>query len=221
MRVLIVEDEPELRQAIGRRLKAAGHGVDQAISADEAESFLASYPYDVIVLDRGLPDGDSLDRLRRWRAGGNTTPVLFLTARDRVQDRVTGLEAGADDYLVKPFAMEELVARLAAIARRGETIEASVVRIGDLEIDSGRREVRRGEVLLPLRPKEWTVLQVLAAGVGRVVSRREIRERCWGEEDEPVSNVEEVVVAALRKKLGTPPVIRTIRGGGYLLESPE
>ncbi len=218
MRVLIVEDQPELRQAVGRRLRAEGHGTDEADDGGSAESFASSYRYDVIVLDRMLPDGDALDLLKRWRARGMVTPVLFLTARDQVVDRVDGFEAGADDYLVKPFAMDELMARLTAIARRGATTRPSRVEVGDLEIDFGRREVRRAGVLLALRPKEYAVLELLATRAGQVVARREIVAGCWGEDHEPLSNVEEVVIAALRRKLGHPPLIRTVRGAGYLLE---
>lgn len=218
MRVLVVEDQIEICQAVGRRLRAEGHGVDEAGDGGTAESFVSSYRYDVIVLDRMLPDGDALELLQRWRSRGVATPVLFLTARDLVEDRVDGFEAGADDYLVKPFAMDELMARLTAIARRGATTRPSRARIGDLEIDFGRREVRRAGVLLTLRAKEYALLQLLATHVGRVVSRGEIVASCWGEDHEPLSNVEEVVIAALRRKLGRPPLIRTVRGAGYLLE---
>ena len=220
MRVLVVEDDFEIRRAVGRRLRADGHGADEADDGGAAESCGRSYRYDVIVLDRMLPDGDALDLLRGWRARGVATPVLFLTARDLVTDRVDGFEAGADDYLVKPFAMDELMARLVAIARRGATTRPSRIEIGDLEIDFGRREVRRAGVLLTLRPKEHALLELLASRAGRVVSRREIVAGCWGEDHEPLSNVEEVVIAALRRKLGRPSLIRTVRGAGYLLEDP-
>ncbi len=218
MRVLVVEDQLEIRQAVGRRLRADGHGADEAGDGGTAESFVATYRYDVIVLDRMLPDGDALDLLQRWRARGVATPVLFLTARDLIEDRVDGFEAGADDYLVKPFAMDELMARLTAIARRGAAIRPSRIEIGDLDIDFGRHEVRRAGVLLPLRPKEYALLELLASRAGRAVSRDETVAGCWGEDHEPLSNVEEVVVAALRRKLGRPPLIRTVRGAGYLLE---
>ena len=218
MRVLVVEDELEIRQAVARRLRAGGHGVDEAVDGDEAESFIASYSYDVLVLDRMLPDGDSLERLERWRSGGLVTPALFLTARDQVSDRVAGFEAGADDYLVKPFAMDELVARVSALGRRGASMRPSRLEVADLVIDFSRREVRRGGVLLPLRPKEYAVLELLAGQAGRVVSRERLVAGCWGEEKSPGSNVEEVVVAALRRKLGKPPLIHTVRGVGYRLE---
>ena len=221
MRVLVVEDQAEMRRAIGRRLRADGHGVDEAGDGGEAESFIETYPYDVIVLDRMLPDGDALEALERWRNRGVVAPVLFLTARDRIEDRVEGFEAGADDYLVKPFAMDELMARLVAIARRGATTRPHRIEIADLEIDLARREVRRAGILLPLRPKELALLQLLATHAGRVVTRRQIVASCWGEDHEPSSNVEEVVIAELRRKLGPPPLIRTVRGAGYLLEEPR
>lgn len=220
MRVLVVEDQEELRAALVRRLRTDGHGVDEAADGATAESFVQSYRYDAIVLDRMLPDGDALERLEEWRREGMSAPVLFLTARDRVEDRVAGLGAGADDYLVKPFAMDELLARLSAIARRGPAPRSAVVGVGDLEIDAGRREVRRDGVLLPLRPKEYAILELLANHAGQVVSREQIVSSCWGEDHEPLSNVEEVVIAALRRKLGKPSPIRTVRGAGYLLEEP-
>lgn len=221
MRILIIEDQDAMRQAIARRLRADGHGVDEAEDLGTGESFVESYRYDVVVLDRMLPDGDGLDWLFRWRGREVSTPVLFLTAKDQVADRVDGFEAGGDDYLVKPFAMEELVVRLGALARRGEAAQPSRLSVADLEMDLARREVRRAGVLLTLRPKELTVLELLISRHGRVVSRGEIIESCWGEEHEPTSNVEEVVVASLRRKLGPPSLIRTVRGSGYLLEAPR
>lgn len=218
MRVLVVEDEPEIRRAVAGRLRSAGYGVDEAEDGGAGESFVETYAYDVVVLDRMLPDGDGLTFLERWRATGLQAPVLFLTARDQVEDRVDGFAAGADDYLVKPFAMDELVARVAAIARRGSAIRPNRLDIGNLTIDLARREVKRDGVLLVLRPKEYTLLQLLAGRAGQVVSRREIVTGCWGEDQEPLSNVEEVVVASLRRKLGKPALIHTVRGAGYLLE---
>ena len=218
MRVLVVEDQRPMREAIARRLRGDGHGVDEAPDADEAESFLASYAYDVLVLDRMLPDGDALDRLVRWRADGLTTPTLFLTARDLVEDRLDGFAAGADDYLIKPFSMDELVARIQALARRAASTTPSRVTIDDLELDLGRRTVRRAGVLLTLRPKEYAVLELLAGRVGQVLEHRELVSKCWGEDHEPTSNVHEVVIAALRRKLGKPRLIHTVRGTGYTIE---
>lgn len=208
-----------MRRAISRRLRADGHGVDEAADGDDAESFVASYAYDVLVLDRMLPDGDALDRLVRWRADGLKTPALFLTARDRVEDRLDGFAAGADDYLIKPFAMDELVARIQALARRATSTMPSRFTIGDLVLDLGRRTVHRDGVLLVLRPKEHAVLEILAGRAGRVATHREILASCWGEDHEPTSNVHEVVIAALRRKLGKPQLIHTVRGTGYKIEA--
>lgn len=218
MRALIVEDQLELRQAVAKRFRASGHAADEAGDGAMAESFVRSYAYDVLVLDRLLPDGDAIALLQRWRGQGIQTPALFLTACDRIDDRIEGLASGADDYLIKPFSMDELMARIAAIARRGGAIRPSVIRVGDLEVDLGRRELRRAGVLLPLRPKEFAVLQLLAERAGQVVPRSELIAGCWGEDHEPASNAEEVVIAALRRKLGAPPMLRTVRGSGYLLE---
>ena len=222
MRILIVEDDGDIREAVARRLKMDGHGVDVAEDGATAESFIQTYEYQAVVLDRMLPDGDGLDFLATWRGQGLASPVLFLTARDRIEDRVDGLQAGGDDYLVKPFAMDELVARLGALARRGPALRSSRIEVADLEIDLGRREVRRAGILLVLRPKEYALLELLALRAGRLVSKQDILNSLWGEDHEPLSNVHEAVVAALRRKLGKPSLIRTVRGSGYLLEDgPE
>jgi len=167
-----------------------------------------------------LPDGDSVNLVQKWRARGVGIPILFLTARDAVEDRIDGLQAGADDYLIKPFAMDELLARVSVIARRGPASVSNVVKVSDLKIDLGRREVHRLGILIPLRPKEFSLLELLAARVGRVVLRTTIIDACWDEIHEPLSNVEEVLVASLRRKLGKPSLIRTVRGSGYILEDP-
>jgi two-component system copper resistance phosphate regulon response regulator CusR len=218
MRILVVEDAVTLREAVVGRLRALGHGVDEAGALGDAEVLLRCHDYDLVVLDRMLPDGDGVDRLRRWRNNQRLTPVLVLTARDAVADRVGGLEAGADDYLVKPFDMAELVARVRALSRRGPIERHVVRRVSDLELDTARAQVRRGGVLLPLRPKELAVLELLMRNAGCVVSRDRIREACWDEAHEPGSNVEEVVISALRRKLGTPSLIRTRRGLGYVID---
>ena len=219
MKVLIIEDDEALRGAIARRLRAVGHAADEAVDLADGDELAAVSDYDVVVLDRMLPDGDSLERLAGWRAAGVTTPVIFVTARGETVERVAGLEGGADDYLVKPFAMDELVARVAALTRREVTPRPAVLKFADLEIDTARREVRRAGALLPLRPKEYCVLHLLASRAGSVVSRADIIEHCWDMNYEPLSNVEESVVASLRRKLGKPSPIRTVRGGGYLLEA--
>ena len=219
MRILVVEDQPELREAIVRRLRAEGHGVDQAGDCETAEYLMSVYEHAVIVLDRMLPDGDSVDRLQAWRQRGMNVPVLLVTAKDDVSDRIDGLHSGADDYLIKPFAMEELLARVAAIGRRQSIPLASILKIADLEINLGRREVKRSGVLLALRPKEYALLELLMKRSGRVVTHSEIIDACWDEAHEPASNVDEVLVASLRRKLGQPVLIRTVRGAGYMLEA--
>lgn len=221
MRLLVLEDQTDLREAVAGRLRTHGHAVDEAADLADAESYLLSYAYDALVLDRTLPDGDALASLRQWRQRGIGTPALFLTARDAVEDRIDGFAGGADDYLVKPFSMDELIARVAAIGRRGGAIRPSVLRVSDLEIDLGRREVRRGGIALPLRPKEFSLLQLLAERAGQVVGRNDIVAACWGEEQAPASNADEVLIAALRRKLGNPPLLRTVRGAGYLLDGTD
>lgn len=218
MRILIVEDEFELRQAIARYLRGMGHAVDESDTCRSAVESIEIYEHDIVILDRMLPDGDSIKMLQQWRKDGRQIPVLFLTARDSIDDRVDGLQGGADDYLVKPFAMEELTARLSSIARRRTFPAEPIVRIGSLEVDQGRREVRREGVLIPLRPKEFTLLELLVSRRGRVVSKHQIVDSCWDEAREPMSNVEETLVASLRRKLGKPTLIRTIRGSGYMIE---
>lgn len=218
--MLVVEDETELRGAIVRRLRAVGFAVDEAADLPDAWLNAGVTRYDCLVLDRLLPSGDAVDLLRRLRGDADSTPAILLTARDGLADRVEGFESGADDYLVKPFAMDELVARVRSLCRRAGSMTPPIVRIGDLEIDRARREVRRDGVLLPLTAKELSVFEVLTESAGRVVSRSELIERCWDEHADPMSNVVDVHVASLRRKLGRPPVIRTVRGAGFVLESP-
>ncbi len=218
MRLLLVEDEPVLRSSIARALREDGHAVDEVASRLEAESEMRVVEYGLVILDRGLPDGDGLDTLRRWRRSGLTMPVLILTARDAIDDRIDGLDGGADDYVVKPFDLGELRARVRSVARRGPDLRDVVLRTGDLELNTARAEVRRAGVLLPLRQKELAVLQVLLERHGRVVSRAQLREACWDADHEPGSNVEEATLSSLRRKLGDPPLIRTRRGLGYTID---
>ena len=218
MRILLVVDEPVLRASVARALREDGHAVDEVDSCFGAEMEARAVDYGLIVLDRGLPDGDGLDTLKRWRRAGSTTPVLILTARDAIDDRIQGLDGGADDYVVKPFDLDELRARVRSLARRGPELLDVVLRVADLELDTARGQVRRGGVLLPLRSKELAVLQVLLERRGRVVSRDQLRAACWDADHEPGSNVEEATVSSLRRKLGDPPLIRTRRGLGYTVD---
>lgn len=218
MRILLVEDAPRLRAAVTKALRADGHAVDPVDCREQAELEMRVIDYRLVILDRGLPDGDGLDTLRRWRAEGRTVPVIVLTAQAAVHDRIAGLDGGADDYVTKPFDMDELRARVRAIARRAPQLQELILRVGDLELNTARAQVRRGGVLLPLRAKELAVLQVLMERRGRVVSRGQLRETCWDADHEPGSNVEEAAISALRRKLGPPPVIKTRRGLGYVID---
>jgi DNA-binding response OmpR family regulator len=217
MRILLVEDQLSLRGAISRRLATLG-GVDEATDGAAASAYLRRHTYDVVVLDRGLPDGDGLNHLKAWRREGYPVPVLVLTARDGVHDRVEGLEAGADDYLIKPFALDELVARLRALTRRSALPQPTLFHVRGVEVDQARGTVRRDGVLLPLKPKELAVLTSLCQHQGRVLSKDQLGQRCWPQHAEPQANVVEVVVAAVRRKLGDPQVIHTVRGLGYRVD---
>jgi DNA-binding response OmpR family regulator len=218
VRVLIVEDDAELSGAMARRLRASGYAANEAASLAAADDLAGVSDYDLVVLDRTLPDGDALAFLGRWRQAGLRMPVIFVTASGDVDDRVAGLEGGADDYLPKPFAMEELLARVAALGRRAPVTTPPRIEIGDLVVDLARAEVTLGGALLPLRPKEFCVLRLLALRAGAVVPRADLIEHCWDCNYEPMSNVEESVVASLRRKLGRPALIATVRGAGYRLE---
>ncbi|MFI5640711.1 response regulator transcription factor [Streptomyces goshikiensis] len=217
MRVLLVEDEPDLREVVAAGLKAAGYAVDGAHDWPEADFLLDLNAYDCVVLDRMLPSGDTLPALEHRRRSGWTTPVLCLTALHTLSDRVDGFRSGADDYLPKPFAMEELVMRVGSLARRAGNRLPVHLRHAGLELDAARREVRRDGILLTLTHKEYAVLRHLLVHRETVVTRAALVEHCWDEMADPVSNVVDAVVAGLRRKLGPPPLIRTVRGHGFLL----
>lgn len=218
MRVLVVEDDRELRGALDRRLRANGFAVDAVGDLPDASAAVDINRYDCLVLDRAVPSGDMIEFARDLRTAGQTTPVLFLTAKDAVAERVDGFNAGGDDYLVKPFAMEELLVRVRRLCRRSASKSPVLLTVGDLEINQARAEVRRGGVLMPLTAKEHAVLVELAAAPGSVVSRTELIERCWDEVTDPLSNTVDVHIASLRRKLGAPPIIHTVRGHGYRVE---
>ncbi len=215
MRVLVVEDDPDVRQAVVEELLDSGFAVDEAGTLVDAQVLVLANEYDCMVLDRTLPDGDSLDQLVLWRADSIATPALFLTAKDTVADRVAGFEVGGDDYLVKPFAMAELVVRVRRLCRQRAVVVPSILSLGDLELDSARREVRRSGVLLGLTGKEFALLELLLGQPGVVVSKEELVQHCWDERTDPLSNTVEVHIASLRRKLGEPGVIHTLRGAGY------
>jgi DNA-binding response OmpR family regulator len=215
MRVLVVEDDPDVRGAVVATLRSVGFAVDQAADWSQADVSMSVNDYDCLVLDRMLPEGDSADQLYRRRQAGMTVPAIMLTALDDIRDRVTGFEAGADDYLPKPFSTAELVLRVRALCRRRSTTLPAILRTGDVEVDIARREVRRAGVLLTLTPKEFAVLETLLSRHPSVVSRSELLEHCWDEQADPASNVVDVVIGQLRRKLGDPPLITTVRGAGY------
>lgn len=221
MRVLIVEDYAPLRGSLAKGLREAGYAVDVAADGEVGLWHAIGEDYDTIVLDLMLPKLDGLTVLERIRQAGKEAPVLILTARDAVKDRVRGLEAGADDYLVKPFAFEELLARVKALTRRRYAVKSPTVRIGDLEIDRASQRVKRGERAIEVTAKQYAFLELLALRAGQVVSRAEIWSHLYEFEAEPNSNLLEVYVGQLRRKLeaaGESRLIHTRRGAGYVLE---
>ena len=217
VRVMVVEDNEDLRIAVSVELGAAGFEVDSAADLAGADAALSAGGHSCVVFDRMLPDGDSISYVHRRRQQGWGVPVLFLTARDAVEDRVAGFAHGGDDYLVKPFSVAELTARVRTLCRRPGLGRPSVLRLADLEIDCARREVRRSGVLLTLSGKEFAVLEFLMVHAEHVVGRAELIEHCWDAENDPVANVVEAVVKRLRGKLRQPELIHTIRGRGYKL----
>ena len=220
MRVLLIEDYPPLVRSVSQGLREAGYAVDTATDGDAGLHCAETQAYDAVILDLMLPKLDGLTVLRRLRGEKNTTPVLVLTARDRVEDRVKGLDLGADDYLVKPFAFEELLARVRALVRRRYQSPASTIRVGDLEIDTTARSVHRGGTAILLSAKEYALLEYLAARAGHVVSRSEIWDHVYDFASEPTSNVVDVYIGYLRRKIdlpGRPKLIHTRRGQGYVL----
>jgi DNA-binding response OmpR family regulator len=214
---MFVEDDEDLRLAVTAELGAAGLVVDEAGDIATADRAFASAAYDCVVFDRMLPDGDSITYVHRRRLAGWAVPVLFLTSLATVADRVAGFDHGADDYLVKPFAMGELTARVLALCRRAGSGRPSVLRHADLVVDCARREVRRDGVLLTLSDREFAVLEYLTTRAGEAVTRTELIEHCWDSRTDPMSNVVDVVVRRLRGKLLEPELIHTVRGRGYRL----
>ncbi len=221
MRLLLVEDNPKLGPMLARGLREEGHVVELAVTGKDAIDGAALGRFDAIILDLMLPDIDGFGVLDRLRRGGDATPVLVLTARDAVGDRITGLDKGADDYLVKPFQFDELLARLRALVRRAtHASSTSVIGVADLEIDTVAKVARRGGVEIVLSAREYAILECLALRKGRVVSRETLLETVYDGEDMPESNVLEVFIASLRRKLDRDhdaKLIQTRRGLGYLL----
>jgi two-component system, OmpR family, response regulator MprA len=223
MRVLVVDDEPAVRTALERALRIEGYDVELAEDGLEALQRLASHAPDAVVLDVLMPNVDGLEVCRRIRAADDQTPVLMLTARDAVGDRVAGLDAGADDYLVKPFALEELHARLRALLRRVGVNDAGSLRFSDVTMDTGTREVRRGDRRIDLTRTEFLLLELFLRNPRQVLTRSVIFDRVWDYDFGPRSNALEVYVSYLRRKLeadGEPRLIHTVRGVGYVLREP-
>lgn len=224
MRVLVVEDEVKMARALRRGLEQEGYAVDTAADGEEGLFHGMENPYDVIVLDVMLPKLDGFEVCRRLRAAGRWAPVLMLTARDAVSDRIAGLDVGADDYLVKPFSFGELLARLRALLRRSPTERPAELVVGDLRLDPATHEVSRAGQRVELSVREFALLEYLMRRAGQVVTRTSILEHVWDINYDGFSNVVDVYVGYLRKKLEQPfasPLIRTVRGVGYMLLNPD
>ncbi len=220
MRILVVEDELKMAGLIQRGLSEEGHAADVARTGADAVWMAQAVTYDAIVLDLMLPGLDGVTVCRRWREAGVWTPVLMLTARDSVEDRVSGLDAGADDYLTKPFSFAELLARLRALVRRGATERPATLEVGDLHLDPATRRVWRAETEISLSAKEFALLEVFMRRPGEVLSRLQLLERAWDYAYENRSNVVDVYVRYLREKIDRPfgcDSIETVRGVGYRL----
>ena len=218
MRILLADDDPDLTAMLQKALDRIGHAVDVVGTGEDALWLAGEYKYDAVILDVNLPGPDGFAVCEELRRRGNWTPVLFLSGRTAVADRVTGLDAGGDDYLAKPFALEELTARLRTVTRRQLPERPAVVAAGDIEVDPAARSVRRGETLLDLPPKEFALLELLVRHSGEVVERKMIHEALWDFAFDSHSNVIDAAVRRLRAKIdlgSRPSYIETLRGVGY------
>jgi|TARA_B100001964_G_C14133009_1_gene553835 DNA-binding response OmpR family regulator len=227
VRILVVDDEPDLVAALARGLKREGYAVDTATSGEEALAKASWNPYDLVCLDLNMPDLDGLEvcnSLRTSSFQGITPRVLMLTARDTIEDRIQGLDVGADDYLVKPFSFDELAARVRSLLRRDSGRTGSVIKIGPLMVDTSRHIAKRGERFLELTSKEFTLLRYFMAKPGQVISQSELLDHVWDEHADPVTNTVRVTVGTLRRKISVGDeidLIETVVGSGYrLLEDP-
>ena len=223
MRLLVVEDDPRLCAVLARGLREAGYAVDTAGDGHAALYQTAINPYDAVILDVMIPGVDGFEVCRRLRSDHSAVPVLMLTARDAIDDRIHGLDVGADDYLTKPFDFGELLARVRALLRRTPAITPPTLQVGDLSIDTGSHRVRRGSEEIVLTSKEYSLLEYLARNAGRVISREEIAEHVWDEHFDRFSNLIEVYVNRLRRKVdrSDPHLILTRRNEGYMLRGAE
>lgn len=220
MRILVAEDEKDLNLIIKKKLQSSGYSVDCAFDGEEAIDFIEAAEYDGIILDVMMPVYDGFEVLKKLRRSGIKTPVLFLTARDSVEDRVKGLDLGANDYLIKPFSFEELMARLRAMTRPSFGLSDNILSIDDLVVNCTSHEVKRGERLISLSAKEYTMLTYMLKNKGRVLSREQLENHVWSFDYEGGSNIVEVYIRYLRKKIDDgfdKKLIHTIRGIGYVI----
>lgn len=224
MRILFAEDERDLNDIITKKLVSEGYSVDSVYDGEEAMDILSYTDYDAIILDIMMPKADGFAVLRALRGAGKNTPVLFLTARDSVQDRVAGLDSGANDYLVKPFSVEELLARIRAMTRTAFGVADSLLSVGNLTMDSAAKIVKRGGKEIPLSSKEYALLEYLMHNRGIVLSREKIENHIWNFDYEGGTNVVDVYISYLRKKIDEghdKKLIHTVRGRGYVLREEE
>jgi len=222
MKILVIEDDPTVGQFVKRGLEEQRWGVELVADGEEGEQRASSGAYDLVILDMRLPGKSGLDVLTALRGRGFERPILVLTAQDAVDSKVSTLRAGADDYVTKPFAFEELLARVEALARRPRAIASATLRVGDLELDQTTHEVRRGAERIDLTPKEFTVLEYLMRHTGRVMSRTLITEYAWGYHFDPGTNIVDVVINHLRKKIDAKherKLLTTVRGVGYVVKA--
>ena len=220
MRILFAEDERDLNHIITKKLTSQGYSVDSVYDGEEAIDILSYTDYDAVILDIMMPKADGFAVLRALRSKGKNTPVLFLTARDSVQDRVAGLDSGANDYLVKPFSVEELLARIRAMTRTAFGVSDSLLSVGDLTMDTAAKVVKRGGKEIPLSAKEYALLEYLMHNAGIVLSREKIENHIWNFDYEGGTNVADVYIRYLRKKIDEgydKKLIHTVRGRGYVL----
>ncbi|MGH7233585.1 MAG: response regulator [Nitrospiraceae bacterium] len=224
MRILLVEDDTDLGEFVRKGLKEERYVVDLAADGEEGLNLAGENPYELIILDIMLPKIDGLTLCRRLRANGNRTPILLLTARDSIQDKVSGLDTGADDYLTKPFAFVELLARVRALLRRPGPQHLARLKVADLEMDTAARRVWRAGKEIILTNKEYTLLEFLLRNKNRVLTRTAIIQHVWDLNYDPMTNIVDAHIRALRGKMDrdfAPPLITTVRGAGYMLEEPE
>ncbi len=221
MRILLAEDEADLNKIITRKLTSDGYSVDSCYNGSEAIDFLETADYDVVILDIMMPEVDGFGVLHHMRNTGNSVPVLFLTAKDSIADRVKGLDSGADDYLTKPFSFEELAARIRVMTRKRFDIAANMLEVGDLTLDTVSHTVKRGEKEITLSTKEYNLLEYLMLNRGIVLSREKIEDHIWNFEYEGGTNVVDVYISYLRKKIDgncQDKLIHTVRGRGYMIK---